>query len=101
MTTGFVGSIGFNWTKLTRIFTYDYELMRFLCIFQFKYMQHLNSCLSITLDYAWYADGRGLGSQVRQHSFVEFGHAKISTAILSFPLIQEGQLSVTGDRMCT
>ena len=32
---------------------------------------------------------------VRLHSFVKIGHAIISTAILSLPLIQEGQLSVT------
>ena len=38
---------------------------------------------------------------VRQHSFVENGHEIISTAILSLPLIQEGQLSVTSERMCT
>ena len=38
---------------------------------------------------------------VRQQSFVEFGHEIISTAILSLPLIQGGQLSVTGERMCT
>ena len=31
--------------------------------------------------------------------FMEFGHEIISTAILSLPLIQEGQLSVTGERM--
>ena len=29
---------------------------------------------------------------------MEFGHKIISTAILSLPLIQEGQLSVTGER---
>ena len=29
------------------------------------------------------------------------GHENISTAILSLPLIQEEQLSVTGERMCT
>ena len=38
---------------------------------------------------------------VRQHSFVEIGHEIISMAILSLPLIQVGQLSVTGKRMCT
>ena len=31
------------------------------------------------------------------HRFVEIGHEIISTAILSLPLIQEGQLSVTGE----
>ena len=40
-------------------------------------------------------------SSDRQHSFVEIGHEIISTAILSLPLIQEGQLSVTGEGMCT
>ena len=40
-------------------------------------------------------------SSVRQHSFVEIGHEIISTAILFIPLIQVGQLSVTGERMCT
>ena len=49
----------------------------------------------------WYADGRGFDARVRQRSFVEIGHEIISTAILALPLIQEGQLSVTGERMCT
>ena len=37
----------------------------------------------------------------RQHSFVENDHEIFSTVILSLPLIQEGQLSVSGERMCT
>ena len=37
----------------------------------------------------------------RQHSFVEIDCEIISTVILSLPLIQEGQLSVSGERMCT
>ena len=37
----------------------------------------------------------------RQHSFVEIDHEIFSTVILSLPLIQEGQLSVSGGRMCT
>ena len=32
---------------------------------------------------------------------MEIGHEIISTAILSLPLIQVGQVSVTGKRMCT
>ena len=36
-----------------------------------------------------------------RHSFVEIGHEIISTAILSLPLIQVGQWSITGERMCT
>ena len=37
----------------------------------------------------------------RQHFFVEIDHEIFSTVILSLPLIQEGQLSVPGERMCT
>ena len=38
---------------------------------------------------------------VRPHSFVEIDHEIFSTVILSLPLIQEGKLSVTCERMCT
>ena len=37
----------------------------------------------------------------RQHFFMEIDHEIFSTIILYLPLIQEGQLSVSGDRMCT
>ena len=37
----------------------------------------------------------------RQHSFMEIDHEIFSTVILFLPLIQEGQLSVSGKRMCT
>ena len=37
----------------------------------------------------------------RQHSFVETDHEIFSTVILSLPLIQERQLSVSGERRCT
>ena len=40
-------------------------------------------------------------SPVRQHSFMEIVHETISAAILPLLLIQEGQLSVTGERMFT
>ena len=50
---------------------------------------------------AWYADGRRLDPHIRQHSLMEIGHELIYTAILSLPFIQERQLSVTGERMCT
>ena len=36
-----------------------------------------------------------------QHSFMEIDHEIFSTIILSLPLIQEGQLSISGERMCT
>ena len=43
----------------------------------------------------------GSTSAGRQHSFVEIDDEIFSTVILSLPLIQEGQLSVSGVRMCT
>ena len=36
-----------------------------------------------------------------QHSFLEIDHEIFSTVILSLPLIQEEQLSVSDERMCT
>ena len=53
-------------------------------------------CSSVGCASACYVDGHGFDSHVRQHSFVEIGHEIISADILSLPLIQEGQLSVTG-----
>ena len=50
----------------------------------------------------WRPGGRGFNRhRGRQHSFVEIDHEIFSMVILSFPLIQEGQLSVSGKRMCT
>ena len=46
--------------------------------------------------------GRGFNPRRgRQHSFVVIDHEIFSTAILSLSLIQEGHLSVSGERMCT
>ena len=36
-----------------------------------------------------------------QHSFVEIDHEIVSMDILSLPLIQEGHLLVSGERICT
>ena len=50
----------------------------------------------------WRPGGSGLNPhRGRQHFFVEIDHEIFSTVILSLPLIQEGQLSVSGERMCT
>ena len=50
----------------------------------------------------WRPGGRGFNPlRGRQHSFVEIDCEIFSTVILSLPLIQEGQLSVSGERMCT
>ena len=50
----------------------------------------------------WRTGGRGFNPRWgRQHSLVEIDHEILSTVILSLPLIQEGQLSVSGERMRT
>ena len=50
----------------------------------------------------WRPGGRGFNPRRgRQHSFVEIDREIFSMVILSLPLIQEGQLSVSGERMCT
>ena len=50
----------------------------------------------------WRPGGRGFNPRRgRQHSFVEIDHEIFSMVILSLPLIQERQLSVSGERMCT
>ena len=60
---------------------------------------------------SWTSERRGFNPRRgRQHSFVEIDHEIFSTVILSLPLIQGGQLSVSGEggqlsvsgeRMCT
>ena len=50
----------------------------------------------------WRPGGRGFDPRRgQQHSFMEIDHEIFSTVILTLPLIQEGQLSVSGERMCT
>ena len=50
----------------------------------------------------WTPGDRGFNPRRgRQHSFVEIDNEIFSTVILSLLLIQEGQLSVSGDIMCT
>ena len=50
----------------------------------------------------WRPGGCGFNPrQGWQHSFEEIDHEIFSMVILSLPLIQEGQLSVSGERMCT
>ena len=49
----------------------------------------------------WRPGGHGFNPRRRQHSFVENDHEIFSTVILSLPQIQEEQLSVSGERMCT
>ena len=58
--------------------------------------------LSWTGQSDWKPGGRRFNPRRgRQHSFVEIDHEIFFTVILSLLLIQEGQLSVSGERMCT
>ena len=56
---------------------------------------------SIGSESAWHASGPEFDPHVRHILSWRLGHENISTAILPLPLIQEEQLSVTGERMCT
>ena len=52
-------------------------------------------------EFAWHASGPEFDPHVRHTLLWRLGHENISTAILPLPLIQEEQLSVTGESMCT
>ena len=56
---------------------------------------------SIGREFAWHASGPEFDPHVRHILSWRLGHKNISTGILPLPLIQEEQLSVTGERMCT
>ena len=49
----------------------------------------------------WRSGVTGLIPAVRQNSSIESDHEIFYMVILSLPLIQEGQSSVCGERMCT
>ena len=64
--------------------------------------QNIFSVAQLDAPFDWRPGVRGFNPRRgRQHSFVEIDHEIFSTVILSLPLIQEGQLSVSGERMCT
>ena len=81
------------------------------CVFNPKYERFYNnkptaikpaSVAQLDAPSDWRPGGRGFNPRRgRQHPFVEIDHEIFSTVILSLPLIQEGQLSVSGERMCT
>ena len=83
--------------------------------FKAQYLIRLRSLLkqiSVLNDHAGFGGSVGCAShcrpggrwfdprQGRQHSFVEIDHEIFSMVIFSLPLIQEGQLSVSGKRIC-
>ena len=74
------------------------------CISRYKALRSCHGLASVAhLDAPsdWRPGGRGFNPRRgRQHSFMEIDHEIFSAVILSLPLIQEGQLSVSGERMC-
>ena len=67
-----------------------------------RHMVRLTSVVQLDVPSYWRPGGCGFNPrQGRQHSFVEIAHEIFSTVILPLPLIQEGQLSVSAERMCT
>ena len=72
----------------------------------------MTDILSTTMDKSKFKNGTSVNFRSRLGGSVSqldarptcgwrFDHEIFSTVILSFPLIQEGQLSVSGERMCT
>ena len=81
----------------------DHEHLKvFTSFLQEDYKETTASVAQLDAPSDWRPGGRGFNPRRgRQHSFVEIDHEIFSTVILSLPLIQEGQLSVSGERMCT
>ena len=78
-----------------------FQVLRRLCL-DFGYLDNFFCHLELDEPSDWRPGGRGFNPRRgRQHSFVEIDHEIFSTVILPLPLIQEGQLSVSGERMCT
>ena len=77
------------------------------CVFNPKYERFYNNkplawVAPLDAPSDWRPGGRGFNPRRgRQHSFVEIDREIFSTVILSLPMIQEGQLSVSGERICT
>ena len=87
---------GLIWTYFFKIDKYKH----WACL----YFKPMNAASLAQLDAPsnWRPGGRGFNPRRGwQHSFVEIDHEIFSTVILSLSLIQEGQLSVSCERMCT
>ena len=84
------------------IFIIDKRYMTIVITVQLVELRMPASVAQLDAPSDWRPGGRGFNrSRGRQHSFVEIDQEIFSTVILSLPLIQEGQLSVSGERMCT
>ena len=91
--------------QLQKLLTFFSKNISILAIFN---DQNFNDTLTNDIVSFEQLDPGGCGSKPpspplsgRQHSFVEIDREIFSTVILSLSLIQEGQLSVSGERMCT
>ena len=74
----------------------SHSYLRFICHSYF--IQKPASVAQLDAPSDWRPGGRGFNPRRgRQHSFVEIDREIFSTVILSLPLIQEGQLSVSGE----
>ena len=60
-----------------------------------------SNCLDHMIKIVWHASVPEFDPHVQHILSLGLGHEKNSTAILLLPLIQEEQLSVTGERICT
>ena len=86
------------------LITYQYGYMTSMCT-----LTQLCSSPSVPASVAqldapsdWRPGGYGFNPRRGwQHSFMEVDHEIFYTVILSLPLIQEGQLSASGERICT
>ena len=73
-----------------------------ICVYKNFMCNLLASVAQLDAPSDWRPGGRGFNPRRgRQHFFVEIDREIFSTVILSLLLIQEGQLSVSGERMCT
>ena len=91
-----------DWTGQDSAHATRYFYAIFLLGFVFLFSISVASVAQLDAPSNWRPGGRGFNPRRgRQHSFVEIDHEIFSTVILSLPLIQEGQLSVSGERMCT
>ena len=96
----------------THIPTYVYVCMH-VCTYLYMYVcMCVYLCLSVCMYVRMYVRVRLLIRRLQvlyystqmsgqQHSSVDIYHEVFSTIIRSLPLIQEGQLSVSGERRCT
>ena len=108
----------YNGSHLTSVIDNKLSTVERVFLILCKYCQVSRKAMYLELRYSYYLLA-GLGGSVRCASdwwsgdcgfdprrvgnilSWRFDHETFSTVILSLPLIQEGQLSVSGERMCT